>query len=205
MSGNQGGTVQLLVYSTEPDHPANEPYYLRPLSPVKLLKLLDQLALEKQLQEPTNQIFSGKNTTATIHADNPTPRVDAATAIGFPKARRALVVDDSITVRKQLELELGASNIHVDSAETGETGLDLMGKNYYDIIFLDVMLPGADGYQVCKHIKKNPLLKQIPVVMLTSKSSPFDRVRGSLAGCDTYLTKPVDYQEFRQVLEKYEV
>jgi twitching motility two-component system response regulator PilG len=80
-----------------------------------------------------------------------------------------------------------------------------MGKNFYDIIFLDVILPGADGYQVCKHIKKNPLLKQTPVVMLTSKASPFDRVRGSLAGCDTYLTKPVDYQEFKQVLEKYEM
>ena len=114
-----------------------------------------------------------------------------------------MVVDDSPTVRKQLELELEASNIHVDSAETGESGLDLMGKNPYDIIFLDVMLPGADGYQVCKHIKKNPLRKQTPVVMLTSKSSPFDRVRGSLAGCDSYLTKPVDYEEFRQVLEKY--
>lgn len=205
ISGNQSGTVQLLVYSAEPAHPANDPYYLRPLSPVKLLKLLDQLALEKQLREPADQVFSGKNTTATNLADNANRRMDAATSIGFPKTRRALVVDDSITVRKQLELELGASNIHVDSAETGETGLDLMGKNYYDIIFLDVMLPGADGYQVCKRIKKNPLLKQIPVVMLTSKSSPFDRVRGSLAGCDTYLTKPVDYQEFRQVLEKYEV
>ena len=129
--------------------------------------------------------------------------VDVTTTLGFPKTRRALVVDDSPTVRKQLELELEASNIHVDSAETGETGLDLMGKNLYDIIFLDVMLPGADGYQVCKHIKKNPLRKQTPVVMLTSKSSPFDRVRGSLAGCDSYLTKPVDYEEFRQVLEKY--
>ncbi len=205
MSGNQAATVQLLVYSTEPAHPAGNPYYLRPLSPVKLLKLLDQLVLEKQLQEPANQIFSGKNAADRARAADSDQQIHVTAPIGFPKTRRALVVDDSVTVRKQLELELGASNIHVDSAETGETGLDLMGKNYYDIIFLDVMLPGADGYQVCKHIKKNPLLKQIPVVMLTSKSSPFDRVRGSLAGCDTYLTKPVDYQEFKQVLEKYEV
>ena len=203
ISGKQGAAVQLLVFSAEPAHPTSDPYYLRPLSPVKLLKLLDELVLERQLQEPANQIFSGKSTTA--RADDSNQRINVATAIGFSKTRRALVVDDSVTVRKQLELELGASNIHVDSAETGETGLDLMGKNYYDIIFLDVMLPGADGYQVCKHIKRNPLLKQIPVVMLTSKSSPFDRVRGSLAGCDTYLTKPVDYQQFKQVLEKYEV
>jgi two-component system, cell cycle response regulator len=204
-SSKQGAPVQLLVFSTEPAHPTRDPYCLRPLSPVKLLKLLDRLVFEKQLQEPANQIFSGKDTTDTTHTDDVDLPIDVTTTIGFPKNRRALVVDDSPTVRKQLELELEASNIHVDSAETGETGLDLMGRNYYDIIFLDVMLPGADGYQVCKHIKKNPQLKQTPVVMLTSKSSPFDRVRGSLAGCDTYLTKPVDYLEFKQVLEKYEV
>ena len=205
ISGKQGATVKLLVFSAEPVHPTDELYCLRPLSPVKLLKLLDRLVFEKQLREPVNQIFSGKNTIHAARADDSDQPVNVTTTLGFPKTRRALVVDDSPTVRKQLELELQASNIHVDSAETGETGLDLMGKNYYDIIFLDVMLPGADGYQVCKHIKKNPRIKQTPVVMLTSKSSPFDRVRGSLAGCDTYLTKPVDYQEFRQVLEKYEV
>ncbi len=201
ITGKRGAT--LLVFSAEPVHPTGDPYCLRPLSPVKLLKLLDQLAFEKQLQEPAIQIFSGKNTTGAARADEPGQLIDVTKTNGFPKTRRALVVDDSPTVRKQLELELEASNIHVDLAETGEMGLDLMGKNFYDIIFLDVMLPGADGYQVCKHIKKDPLRKQTPVVMLTSKSSPFDRVRGSLAGCDTYLTKPVDYQEFKKVLEKY--
>jgi twitching motility two-component system response regulator PilG len=205
ISGKLGATSKLLVLNAEPVHPIADPYCLRPLSPVKLLKLLDRLVFEKQMQEPANQIFSGKNTTNPVRTDDFEPLVDVTTTIGFPKTRRALVVDDSPTVRKQLELELGASNIHVDSAETGETGLDLMERNYYDIIFLDVVLPGADGYQVCKHIKKNPQLKQTPVVMLTSKSSPFDRVRGSLAGCDTYLTKPVDYQEFKHVLEKYEM
>ena len=205
VSGQHGSTVKLLVYSTEPVHATGAPYYLRPLSPVKLLKLLDQLVLAKHLHEPAHQIFSGKDTTEPASANDWDELVDPTTNLGFPKTRRALVVDDSPTVRKQLELELEASNIHVDSAETGETGLDLMGKHSYDIIFLDVMLPGADGYQVCRNIKKNPLRKQTPVVMLTSKSSPFDRVRGSLAGCDTYLTKPVDYHEFRQVLEKYAV
>jgi len=205
VSGEQNSTVKLLVFSTEPMHAAGAPYCLRPLSPLKLLKLLDQLVLEKRLHEPDHQIFSGKDTAEPARANDWDELVDPTTMLGFPKTRRALVVDDSPTVRKQLELELEASNIHVDLAETGETGLDLMGKHFYDIIFLDVMLPGADGYQVCKNIKKNPQRKQTPVVMLTSKSSPFDRVRGSLAGCDTYLTKPVDYQEFKQVLEKYAV
>jgi twitching motility two-component system response regulator PilG len=206
VSEQQAAPVQLLVSSAEPTVPIRETYCLRPLSPLKLLKQLDQLVSEKQMQEPAAQIFSGKvAAAASAHADNLNQQIDAAKSNGFAKNRRALVVDDSPTVRKQLELELEASHIHVDSAESGEAGLALLSKYYYDIIFLDVMLPGADGYQVCKRIKKHPELKQTPVVMLTSKSSPFDRVRGSLAGCDTYLTKPVDYQEFRQVLEKYEV
>lgn len=112
----------------------------------------------------------------------------------------ALVVDDSLTVRNQLKVELMEQGYLADLVETGEEGLAQLEKSAYDVIFLDVVLPGMDGYQVCKIIKKNPLSKQIPVVMLTRKSSPFDRIRGSLAGCDTYLTKPVDLAKFNQVL-----
>jgi two-component system, cell cycle response regulator len=204
ISSKPNAPAPLLVFGTEPTRPVGDTYCVRPLSPVKLLKLLDKLVLDRQLQEPANQIFSGRREIGET-SGGADQFVNISTTLGFPKSRRALVVDDSPTVRRQLEMELEASSIQVDSAETGESGLDLMARNDYDIIFLDVVLPGADGYQICKNIKKNPQLKQIPVVMLTSKSSPFDRVRGSLAGCDTYLTKPVDYQAFRQVLEKYEV
>lgn len=180
-------TNTALICST--DH-----YFSRPISMTKILALLDCLAEEIRTNEPEQKIFSGKSSAE--------PGGSAQLAVGSP-FRRALVVDDSPTVRKQLELELQESNINVDSAETGEAGLALIERNYYDIIFLDVVLPGADGYQVCKNIKKNPASKETPVVMLTSKSSPFDRVRGSLAGCDSYLTKPVDYEKFKQVLDKY--
>lgn len=91
----------------------------------------------------------------------------------------------------------------MDTAETGEQGLEALENNRYDIIFLDVVLPGADGYQVCKTIRKNMETKHTPIVMLTSRSSPFDKVRGSLAGCSSYLTKPVDYDNFFSVLEGY--
>ncbi len=190
-----GAPLPVMVASAALASPV-ENYFQRPFSPIKVLALLDRLAVEIQVKKPDHQIFAGKRHAA--HADS------SASPAGS-QIRRALVVDDSPTVRKQLELELQASNIYVDSAETGEDGLDLLEQNSYDIIFLDVVLPGADGYQVCKNIKKNPAAKQTPVVMLTSKSSPFDRVRGSLAGCDTYLTKPVDYKKFRQVLEEYKV
>ncbi|MDS4042542.1 MAG: response regulator, partial [Candidatus Competibacter sp.] len=120
-----------------------------------------------------------------------------------PSVPTALVVDDSSTVRKQIELELKLFGIRIDAVESGELAFDLLAKNNYDMIFLDVVLPGVDGYQICKTIKKDKARKKTPVIMLTSKSSPFDRVKGALAGCDTYLTKPVKQSSFQKVVKKY--
>jgi two-component system cell cycle response regulator len=116
---------------------------------------------------------------------------------------RALVVDDSPTVTKQIDLELRNFGILSDIAETGERALELLSQHRYDVVFLDVILPGADGYHVCREIRKSPRTRQTPVIMLTSKSSPFDKVRGSLVGCSAYLTKPVDYTAFRETVGKY--
>lgn len=117
---------------------------------------------------------------------------------------RALVIDDSLAVRKQVELELKRLDIEADIAESGEQALELLrNDNTYDIIFLDVILPGVDGYTLCKIIKRDRRRKQIPVIMLTGKGSPFDRVRGKLAGCNAYLTKPVAREEFQAVIKKY--
>ena len=118
-------------------------------------------------------------------------------------AHVALVVDDSPTVRKHIELGLASLGLTVHVAETGEEALDLLSTHQYDIVFLDVVLPGVDGYEVCKIIKKNKSTKHIPVIMLTGKSSTFDRIKGSLAGCDTYLTKPVEYSIFKSTVGKY--
>lgn len=115
----------------------------------------------------------------------------------------ALVVDDSLPIRMQMQKELEQFVGHVDLAETGEQAVELVANNDYNIIFLDVVLPGIDGYQICKGIKRDKRTKSVPVVMLTGKSSPFDRVRGKLAGCDTYLTKPVDLPTFKEVVQQY--
>jgi twitching motility two-component system response regulator PilG len=112
-------------------------------------------------------------------------------------------VDDSSTVRKQIELELKLFGIEVDAVESGEQAFELLAQKSYDLIFLDVVLPGIDGYQICKNIKKDKARKKTPVIMLTSKSSPFDRIKGALAGCDTYLTKPVKQTAFQKVIKKH--
>ncbi|MBD3617908.1 MAG: response regulator [Gammaproteobacteria bacterium] len=120
-----------------------------------------------------------------------------------PAQYRAMVVDDSLPVRKQLEIELRMLGAEVAHAENGEQAMALSQDGDYDIIFLDVMMPGIDGYKVCKAIKRDQRTRNIPVVMLTGKSSPFDKVKGTLAGCDTYLTKPLQHTEFQSVARKY--
>lgn len=115
-----------------------------------------------------------------------------------------LVVDDSLAVRKFMEVKLAPFGFNVDYAETGERAIGLTGEKYYTCVFLDVMLPGIDGYQVCKMIKsKKSQAKQTAVAMLTSKSSPFDKIRGTMAGCDAYLTKPVDEDKLLAVIAKF--
>ena len=113
------------------------------------------------------------------------------------------MVDDSLPIRKQIELELKLFGVQADFAETGEHAFEHLQHNTYDIIFLDVMLPGIDGYHVCRSIKKQKSTKRTPVIMLTGKSSTFDRVRGKLSGCKTYLTKPVAHDSFHKVVKKY--
>lgn len=117
---------------------------------------------------------------------------------------RVLVVDDSLAVRKFMESKLAPYAFGVDFAESGEQAIGFTGERTYTCVFLDVILPGVDGYQVCKLIKsKKSAGKTTAVVMLTSKSSPFDKIRGTMAGCDAYLTKPVDEDRLLEVISKF--
>jgi len=115
-----------------------------------------------------------------------------------------LVVDDNATVRAFMQGKLQPYGFDVDFAETGEEAIGLSGSHDYTCVFLDVVLPGIDGYQVCKLIKSNKqAIRKTAVVMLTSRSSPFDKLRGSLAGCDEYLTKPLDEDRLLEVIAKF--
>jgi twitching motility two-component system response regulator PilG len=173
------------------------PYYVRrPFVATRVLSVLDQVAV-KEGNVSADRVIGEKFKAAATTQESPTPLAKEK------KTVLVLVVDDSKAVRKQLELELRLFDIKVDTAETGEQAFELLDQKVYDMVFLDVILPGVDGYQVCKTLKRDKVKKQIPVIMLTGKSSPFDRVRGVLAGCDTYLVKPVKQASFQKVVKKY--
>jgi len=114
-----------------------------------------------------------------------------------------LVVDDSATVRAFMKAKLAPFRFDVDFAENGETAIDMAQAKAYTCVFLDIMMPGIDGYQVCKRIKGNPSTKDTAVVMLSSKSSAFDKFRGNWAGCDAYLGKPVGEDELLTTIARF--
>jgi len=103
---------------------------------------------------------------------------------------KVVLIDDSNTIRRSGEIFLTQAGCQVVLAEDGFDGLSKVVDTQPDIIFVDVMMPRLDGYQTCALIKNHQLFKKIPVVMLTSKDTLFDRARGKLVGSDQYLIKP---------------
>lgn len=180
----------------------------RPLIATRVISVLDQVTdAELEGIEEIAIIESIDSTAANeaVNQNQPSQRSlqtktddEKTTTRQQPKA---LVVDDSLPVRIQMDKALNQYAI-VDFAVTGEEAYSFIEKNEYDIIFLDVVLPGVDGYEVCKTIKEGKA-KDTPVIMLTGNSSPADRIKGKLAGCDTYLIKPVNQTVFQEVVNQY--
>ena len=197
------------------DRNSGLPLLSRPLQWARVLQSFDD-ALQGGAPLPTTEnekTMVLQRTSTGIGARTPAPGSAAAprpaarpAAAARPRgpADAVLVVDDNATVRKFMETRLAPYGFNVDFAETGEQAVGLTGTKEYTCVFLDVVLPGIDGYQVCKLIKGNKqAVKRTAVVMLTSRSSPFDKLRGSLAGCDEYLTKPVDENHLLEVIAKF--
>ena len=105
---------------------------------------------------------------------------------------RVLVVDDILPNIKLLEARLTAEYFDVLTAMSGPEALAICAEGNCDIVLLDVMMPGMDGFEVCRRLKADPNTTHIPVVMVTALDQPADRVKGLEAGADDFLTKPVD-------------
>ena len=117
-------------------------------------------------------------------------------------ALHALVIDDSASIRKQLELELRDAGITSDFAESGEMALEKIKDQQFDLVFLDIIMPGIDGYETCKAMRSIAEYKKTPIIMLSGKTSPLDEVQGVIAGATTYLTKPVKSDKLQETLTR---
>ncbi len=139
--------------------------------------------------------------TAAAAAAAPVAMEGARPAATPSRTARILVVDDSLAVRVHLRSLLEPRGYQITEADSVTAAMARIEDGRYDCVLMDVLMPQLDGYEGCHRIKAR--LRggdAVPVVMLTSKGSPFDRIRGKMAGCDAYLTKPVDPQLLGEVL-----
>jgi two-component system cell cycle response regulator len=118
------------------------------------------------------------------------------------QTRRVLVVEDTFSNMKMLEAKLLQERFEVQTAFDGLEALAKIEDNEFDIVLLDVMMPGLDGFEVCRRIKRHHRAKGVPVIMITALDSPADRDLGMGAGADDFFVKPVeDELLFGRVLE----
>lgn len=126
----------------------------------------------------------------------------------LPRRYRVLVVDDEPDFRHLIALFLQRSGmpIEVQTAASGGEALATAFASRLDLVVLDVMMPGTNGFEVCERLRADARTRDTPVLMLTSLDEPIDRTRGFLAGVDDYLAKPFDRGELlarvRRILQR---
>ena len=125
---------------------------------------------------------------------------------GKPAASHILVVDDNPEIREVIYLLLGGEGYEVTEAANGEQAIEASAKYAFDLIILDIMMPGMNGYQTCVEIRKN---SNAPILFLSAKSQEDDKMLGFSSGGDDYLVKPFSYNELvsraKALIRRYHV
>ncbi len=119
---------------------------------------------------------------------------------------KILIVDDEVHIRMLLEQTLEEleedCGVEILSAQNGEEGLDLIRAQHPDVVFLDIMMPKLNGYEVCQKVKEDPSITDIGIVLLTAKGQEVDRKQGLELGASRYMTKPFDPDEVLKVAKE---
>jgi two-component system, cell cycle response regulator len=194
-----------LISITDKENPAADVYELeRPLLPNRVLKVLDRVTVEVFDFAPElnigNEVAAETGLYETLRQSGGDKAKGRVNAGGFSHLK-VLVVDDSTLVQKQMDLILAGEGIHADFASDGANAVVMHRQKQYDLIFLDVMMPGLDGFQTCKALRKASLMSP-HIIMLTSKGSAINRAHGVLVGANAYLTKPATRDSLVQTMER---
>jgi two-component system, chemotaxis family, response regulator PixH len=113
-----------------------------------------------------------------------------------------LVIEDGLTDREILSRYLQQAGYTVISATSSEEAQAKLDKTRPDLIFLDVILPGKSGFEICRELKNNPKTSNIPVVFCSTKNSDVDKTWGNMLGAEAYLAKPINQEELTLTLKK---
>lgn len=130
-----------------------------------------------------------------LSATGYTDRTDLPVDSAHPPRPTVLVVEDEASIRELVCLHLGLAHLATVQAADGDAGLTLAREQRFDLVILDLMLPGLDGVTVCRAIRKDSRNRDVPILMLTARREESDRVVGLDSGADDYLTKPFGVHE----------
>jgi chemotaxis family two-component system response regulator PixH len=117
--------------------------------------------------------------------------------------KTVLLVEDSATDRTLVSNYLQQLGCVVVSASSVEEAQNKLSQQSPDLIILDVILPGQSGFEMCREIKTDPILKKIPVVICSTKGTDVDKMWGNMLGADAYVTKPVNGDELKGVIQRF--
>jgi len=106
------------------------------------------------------------------------------------KAKRILVVDDEEVIRKFVRIQLGKLGYEIKEAEDGNKAIEVLGKENFDLLICDIMMPNKNGWEVIKEVRSNPKTRDLPIIVLTAKNEDKDMFKGYELGASYYITKP---------------
>ncbi|BAY62380.1 response regulator receiver, CheY [Calothrix brevissima NIES-22] len=113
-----------------------------------------------------------------------------------------LVVEDGLTDLEILTRYLQQAGYSVICAKSSEEAQDKIVNSRPDLIFLDVILPGKSGYEICRELKSDPTTSKIPVIFCSTKNSDVDKIWGNMLGAEAYISKPIDKDELAVTLQQ---
>ncbi len=118
------------------------------------------------------------------------------------KQKKILVVEDDQNLNKLVSYNLSKNGYAVESVFDGFSAKDKLAEKIFDVVVLDIMLPGIDGYRICELIKANDKAYKTFVVVLTAKAQPLDKIYGNIVGADYYLTKPFSVAKLMDIVKE---
>lgn len=117
--------------------------------------------------------------------------------------KRILIVEDTKTIVMVEKLMLAGQDYEIDTAGNGVEGLEKVRSLKPDLVLLDIMMPEMDGIEMCRRLKSDPETRTIPVIMVTTKGEPDKVEQAFVAGCEDYVTKPIDKFELTSKVSKH--
>ena len=171
----------------------------------------DAVLLIKDITKARVKFHNNSVAAKPTHITRIPPTVDILIALGVDPGnvllrkigKKVLVIEDSVTQRRVICKILSENGYLVREASDGYKALELLEGEKPDLILLDVIMPGIDGYKVMSAIQEKEHMKSVPIFMLTSKDTLIDKMRGKISGANEYLTKPYKNEELMGKINEY--